>query len=36
MQYFFKTRLGYTRFEMADGSLLCQNVPIARTGMQAY
>lgn len=36
MQYFFKTRLGNTRFEMADGSLLCQNVPIARTGSQVY
>lgn len=36
MQYFFTTRLGNTRFEMADGSLLCQNVPIARTGAQVY
>jgi hypothetical protein len=36
MQYFFITRLGNTRFEMADGSLLCKDVPIARTGMQAY
>lgn len=36
MQYFYTTRLGNTRFEMADGSLLCKDVPIARTGMQAY
>ncbi|MCI1676625.1 MAG: DUF2213 domain-containing protein [Ewingella americana] len=36
MQYFFITRLGNTRFEMADGSLLCKDVPIARTGSQVY
>lgn len=36
MQYFFTTRLGNTRFEMADGSLLCKDVPIARTGAQVY
>lgn len=36
MQYFFTTRLGKTRFEMADGSLLCKDVPIARTGAQVY
>lgn len=36
MRYFFTTRLGNTRFEMADGSLLCKDVPIARTGAQVY
>lgn len=36
MQYFFTTRLGNTRYEMADGSLLCKDVPIARTGAQVY
>ena len=36
MQYFYTTRLGNTRFEMADGSLLCKDVPIARTGSQVY
>ncbi|QHM71286.1 DUF2213 domain-containing protein [Mixta intestinalis] len=36
MQYFFTTRLGETRFELADGSLLCKDVPIARTGTQTY
>ncbi|POW55583.1 hypothetical protein C3408_16875 [Candidatus Pantoea alvi] len=36
MQYFYTTRLGSTRFEMADGSLLCKDVPIARTGAQVY
>ncbi|RXN73055.1 DUF2213 domain-containing protein [Providencia rettgeri] len=36
MKYFFKTRLGNTRYELADGSLLCKNVPIARTGTQLY
>lgn len=36
MQYFFTTRLGETRFLTADGSLLCKDVPIARTGTQVY
>ncbi|CCM44476.1 DUF2213 domain-containing protein [Cronobacter sakazakii] len=36
MQYFYTTRLGNTRYEMADGSLLCKDVPIARTGSQVY
>ncbi|WP_426576690.1 DUF2213 domain-containing protein [Xenorhabdus stockiae] len=36
MKYFFTTQLGETRYEMADGSLLCKDVPIARTGTQAY
>lgn len=36
MKYFFETRLGETRFRMADGSLLCKDVPIARTGSQVY
>ncbi|WP_313506787.1 DUF2213 domain-containing protein [Kosakonia sacchari] len=36
MQYFFTTRLGETRFLQADGSLLCKDVPIARTGTQVY
>ncbi|MDX7149462.1 DUF2213 domain-containing protein [Citrobacter portucalensis] len=36
MKYFFKTRLGETRYRMADGSLLCKDVPIARTGSQVY
>lgn len=36
MQYFFITRLGNTRYEMADGSLMCKDVPIARTGAQVY
>ncbi|WP_340619330.1 DUF2213 domain-containing protein [Xenorhabdus siamensis] len=36
MKYFFTTQLGETRYEMADGSLLCKDVPIARTGAQTY
>lgn len=36
MKYFFTTRLGETRFLQADGSLLCKDVPIARTGTQIY
>lgn len=36
MKYFFKTRLGETRYLMADGSLLCEAVPVARTGSQRY
>ncbi|WP_312058768.1 DUF2213 domain-containing protein [Pantoea septica] len=36
MQYFFTARLGETRFLQADGSLLCKDVPIARTGQQVY
>lgn len=36
MKYFFTTRLGETRYQMADGSLLCKDVPIARTGTQVY
>jgi len=36
MQYFYTTRLGNTRYEMADGSLLCKDVPIARIGAQVY
>lgn len=36
MKYFFTTRLGETRYQLADGSLLCKDVPIARTGVQTY
>ncbi|MBS0877983.1 MULTISPECIES: DUF2213 domain-containing protein [unclassified Tatumella] len=36
MQYFFISRLGSSRFLLNDGSLLCKNVPIARTGSQLY
>lgn len=36
MKYFFNTRLGNTRYELADGSLLCKDVPIARVGWQVY
>ncbi|MBU9819929.1 MULTISPECIES: DUF2213 domain-containing protein [Rahnella] len=36
MKYFFESRLGETRFLLADGSLLCKDVPIARTGKQLY
>ncbi|WP_440495373.1 DUF2213 domain-containing protein [Serratia sarumanii] len=36
MKYFFETRLGETRYALADGSLLCKDVPIARTGTQVY
>ncbi|EKZ6358445.1 DUF2213 domain-containing protein [Klebsiella aerogenes] len=36
MKYFFTTRLGETRYIQADGSLLCKDVPIARTGTQVY
>lgn len=36
MQYFFTSRIGNSRFELADGSLLCRDVPIARTGLQVY
>ncbi|EMW1042111.1 DUF2213 domain-containing protein [Citrobacter freundii] len=36
MKYFFKTRLGNTRFQLADGSVLFKDVPIGRTGEQIY
>lgn len=36
MKYFFKTRLGETRYWLEDGSLLCKDVPIARIGTQIY
>ncbi|WP_445494416.1 DUF2213 domain-containing protein [Photorhabdus sp. SF281] len=36
MKYFFTTRLGETRYLQADSSLLCKDVPIARTGTQTY
>ncbi|EPT4022348.1 DUF2213 domain-containing protein [Enterobacter roggenkampii] len=36
MKYFFDTRIGETRYRLADGSLLCKDVPIARTGTQIY
>lgn len=36
MKYLFNTRLGDTRFRLNDGSLLCKDVPIARTGSQLY
>ena len=36
MKYFFKTRLGNTRFQLADGSVLFKDVPIARTGAVSY
>lgn len=36
MKYFFKTRLGNTRYQLADGSVLFKDVPIGRTGEQVY
>lgn len=36
MKYFFKTRLGNTRYQLADGSVLFKDVPIGRTGEQIY
>ena len=36
MKYFFKARLGNTRFQLADGSILFKDVPIGRTGEQVY
>lgn len=36
MKYFFKTRLGNTRFQLSDGSVLFKDVPIGRTGEQVY
>jgi len=36
MKYYFTARLGETRYLQADGSLLCKDVPIARTGTQVY
>lgn len=36
MKYFFTARMGESRFLQADGSLLCKDVPIARTGTQVY
>lgn len=36
MKYFFNTQLGETRYRMADGGLLCKDVPVARTGTQIY
>jgi len=36
MKYLFNTRLGPNRYMLADGSMLCKDVPIARLGEQAY
>lgn len=36
MKYYFTTRLGETRYQQPDGTLLCKDVPIARTGTQVY
>ncbi|WP_145476221.1 DUF2213 domain-containing protein [Yersinia similis] len=36
MRYFYTAKLGDTRFLQADGSLLCKDVAIARTGTQRY
>ena len=36
MKYFFKTRLGNTRYQLADGSILFKDVPIGRIGEQLY
>lgn len=36
MKYYFTARLGETRYLQADGSLLCKDVAIARTGTQIY
>lgn len=36
MKYLFNSRLGETRYRLADGSLLCKDVPIARIGSQLY
>lgn len=36
MRYFYTAKLGNTRFLQADGSLLCKDVAIARTGTQRY
>jgi hypothetical protein len=36
MKYFYTAKLGATRFLQADGSLLCKDVQIARTGTQVY
>ncbi|WP_227136579.1 DUF2213 domain-containing protein [Kosakonia radicincitans] len=36
MKYFFTTRLGNTRYQLADGSVLFKDVPIGRTGEQVY
>lgn len=36
MKYFFESQLGDTRYRLSDGSLLCKDVPIARTGTQFY
>ncbi|HGM4958881.1 TPA: DUF2213 domain-containing protein [Serratia liquefaciens] len=36
MKYFFNTQVGETRYRLADGSVLCKDVPIARTGTQVY
>lgn len=36
MKYLFNSRLGERRYRLADGSLLCKDVPIARIGSQLY
>ncbi|MFV9327059.1 DUF2213 domain-containing protein [Citrobacter europaeus] len=36
MKYFFKTRLGNTRYQLADGSILFKDVSIGRIGEQVY
>ncbi|EJX5169891.1 DUF2213 domain-containing protein [Salmonella enterica] len=36
MKYFYTSRLGNTRYRLSDGSLLCESVPVARTGKQVY
>lgn len=36
MKYFYNTRLGRTRYELSDGSVLFKDVPIGRIGEQRY
>lgn len=36
MRYYFTSKIGNTRHVLSDGSLLCKDVPIARTGEQEY
>lgn len=36
MKYYCKSKLGNTRYKLADGTLLCKDVPIFRSGYQEY
>lgn len=36
MKYYYESKIGNTRYKLPDGTLLCKDVPIFRTGTQEY